>query len=132
MHRDVHSTDPARQKAGVRVREVRGRPYGASVVVPGTGYVPNNELAAKDERYLADFYKENPLFRAGLDQMPLMMPWYSFPGNNGVKVTQTIVDNLRDARGAEVDAGRDAEDDDWRGAEAVAALIASSGRFSCA
>ena len=23
-----------------------------------------------------------------------MIPWYSFPGNNGVKVTQTIVDNL--------------------------------------
>ena len=24
----------------------------------------------------------------------MMIPWYSFPGNNGVKVTQTIVDNL--------------------------------------
>jgi len=24
----------------------------------------------------------------------MMIPWYSFPGNNGVKVTQTIVENL--------------------------------------
>jgi multiple sugar transport system substrate-binding protein len=23
-----------------------------------------------------------------------MVPWYAFPGTNGVKVTQTIVDNL--------------------------------------
>jgi multiple sugar transport system substrate-binding protein len=26
--------------------------------------------------------------------MPVMIPWYAFPGSNGVKVTQTIVDNL--------------------------------------
>lgn len=23
-----------------------------------------------------------------------MVPWYAFPGSNGVRVTQTIVDNL--------------------------------------
>jgi multiple sugar transport system substrate-binding protein len=56
--------------------------------------VPNNELAPKDAKYLGNFYKENPLFRAGLNQMNMMIPWYSFPGNNGVKVTQTLVDNL--------------------------------------
>jgi multiple sugar transport system substrate-binding protein len=69
-------------------------PYGASVVVPGTGYVPNNELAAKSPKYLGDFYKNNPLFLAGLKQMPRMIPWYAFPGTNGVKVTQTIVENM--------------------------------------
>jgi multiple sugar transport system substrate-binding protein len=63
-------------------------------VVPGTGYVPNNELAAKSPDYLGTFYQKNPLFRPGLDQMSLMVPWYAFPGSNGVKVTQTIVDNL--------------------------------------
>ena len=26
--------------------------------------------------------------------MSVMIPWYAFPGANGVKVTQTIVDNL--------------------------------------
>ncbi len=63
-------------------------------MVPGTGYVPNNELAAKSDEYLGKFYEENPLFKAGLSQMSLMIPWYAFPGSNGVKVTQTIVDNL--------------------------------------
>ncbi len=53
--------------------------YGASVVVPGTGYVPNNELAAKSDEYLGKFYEENPLFKAGLSQMSLMIPWYAFP-----------------------------------------------------
>lgn len=90
----MFTTDPAKQKAVYEFLKFASGPYGASVVVPGTGYVPNNDLAAKDERYLAGFYKANPLFRAGLNQMPLMIPWYSFPGSNGVKVTQTIVDNL--------------------------------------
>lgn len=86
--------DPAKQDAAWKFAKFAAGPYGASVVVPGTGYVPNNELAAKSPDYLGNFYKENPLFNAGLNQMPLMQPWYAFPGTNGVKVTNTIVENL--------------------------------------
>lgn len=90
----MFTTDPAKQDAVYKFIKFASGPFGASVVVPGTGYVPNNELAARDERYLAKFYDENPLFRAGLEQMNLMIPWYSFPGQNGVKVTQTMVDAM--------------------------------------
>ncbi len=90
----MFTTNPTKQKAVYDFIRFASGAYGASVVVPGTGYVPNNDLAPKDAKYLGNFYKENPLFRAGLNQMNVMIPWYSFPGNNGVKVTQTIVDNL--------------------------------------
>jgi multiple sugar transport system substrate-binding protein len=90
----MFTTDPKKQDAVFQFLKFAAGPFGSSVVVPGTGYVPNNELAPKDPRYLKTFYDENPLFRAGLSQMPLMIPWYSFPGNNGVKVTQSMVDNL--------------------------------------
>lgn len=86
--------DANKQEAAWKFIKFAAGPFGASVVVPGTGYVPNNELAATSSDYLGNFYKENPLFRAGLEQMPLMQPWYAFPGSNGVKVTQTIVENL--------------------------------------
>ena len=86
--------DPTKQEAAWKFIKFAAGPYGASVVVPGTGYVPNNELAAKSSEYLGEFYQKNPLFKAGLEQMPKMVPWYAFPGSNGVKVTQTIVDNL--------------------------------------
>ncbi|MBA3041293.1 MAG: ABC transporter substrate-binding protein [Alphaproteobacteria bacterium] len=86
--------DADKQDAAWKFIKFAAGPFGASVVVPGTGYVPNNELAAQSPDYLGNFYKENPLFRAGLEQMPLMQPWYAFPGSNGVKVTQTIVENL--------------------------------------
>jgi multiple sugar transport system substrate-binding protein len=90
----MFTTDPARQAEVFKFVKFASGAFGASVVVPGTGYVPNNALAPKDPRYLAKFYDENPLFRAGLSQMDIMIPWYSFPGDNGVKVTQAIVDNL--------------------------------------
>ncbi|WP_439271303.1 extracellular solute-binding protein [Pseudochrobactrum sp. HB0163] len=90
----ILTSDDAKVDAAWKFAKFAAGPYGASVVVPGTGYVPNNELAAKSDKYLGKFYEENPLFKAGLSQMNLMVPWYAFPGSNGVKVTQTIVDNL--------------------------------------
>jgi len=90
----ILTKDADKQAAAWKFAQFAAGPYGASVVVPGTGYVPNNELAAKSPDYLGTFYKENPLFRAGLEQMPRMIPWYAFPGSNGVRVTQTIVENL--------------------------------------
>jgi multiple sugar transport system substrate-binding protein len=90
----VLTSDDAKIDAAWKFAKFASGPYGASVVVPGTGYVPNNELAAKSDEYLGKFYDENPLFKAGLSQMNIMVPWYAFPGSNGVKVTQTIVDNL--------------------------------------
>lgn len=90
----ILTRDETKQSAAWKFAKFAAGPYGASVVVPGTGYVPNNELAAKSPEYLGDFYKKNPLFLAGLNQMPRMIPWYAFPGANGVRVTQTIVDNI--------------------------------------
>ena len=90
----ILTSDDAKIEAAWKFAKFAAGPYGASVVVPGTGYVPNNELAAKSDEYLGKFYDENPLFKAGLSQMNIMIPWYAFPGSNGVKVTQTIVDNL--------------------------------------
>lgn len=90
----ILTEDKEKQDAAWKFAKFAAGPYGASVVVPGTGYVPNNELAAKSDKYLGKFYDKNPLFKAGLSQMPLMVQWYTFPGSNGVKVTQTMVDNL--------------------------------------
>lgn len=90
----ILTADEVKIEAAWKFAKFAAGPYGASVVVPGTGYVPNNELAAQSDDYLGKFYDENPLFNAGLSQMNIMVPWYAFPGSNGVKVTQTIVDNL--------------------------------------
>jgi len=86
--------DPARQDAAWRFLQFVAGPVGQTIMVRGTGYVPSNTLTLNDDRYLGAFYRENPLFRPAMEQIPRMQPWYAFPGSNGVRITQTIVDNL--------------------------------------
>lgn len=86
--------DPARQDAAWKFMQFAAGPVGQTIMVRGTGYVPSNTLTLNDEKYLGAFYRESPLFRPAMEQIPIMQPWYAFPGTNGVRITQTIVDNL--------------------------------------
>ncbi|WP_149535588.1 ABC transporter substrate-binding protein [Siccirubricoccus phaeus] len=86
--------DPARQEAAWKFIAFAAGPRGQSIMTQGTGYVPSNTLAPTDERYLGAFYRENPLFRPAMEQLPISQPWYAFPGTNGVRITDTIVNNL--------------------------------------
>ncbi len=86
--------DPARQADAWRFMQFAAGPVGQTIMVKGTGYVPSNTLTLDDDRYLGTFYRDKPLFRPAMEQIPIMQPWYAFPGTNGVRITQTIVDNL--------------------------------------
>jgi multiple sugar transport system substrate-binding protein len=43
-------------------------------MVKNTGYVPTNQLAIDDPRFLTEFYRENPLFQTATLQVPRMVP----------------------------------------------------------
>lgn len=86
--------DPARQDAAWKFMQFAAGPVGQTIMVRGTGYVPSNTLTLNDDKYLGTFYRESPLFRPAMEQISIMQPWYAFPGTNGVRITQTIVDNL--------------------------------------
>jgi multiple sugar transport system substrate-binding protein len=90
----VLAKDPAKQRAAYRFLRHCTSPEGTAVMVKGTGYVPVNQIAADDPRHLGDFYRDNPLFMTGVRQMPIMVPWYAFPGANGVRITSVITDNV--------------------------------------
>jgi multiple sugar transport system substrate-binding protein len=90
----ITAKDPAKIKAAWKFIKFATSAEGTTLMVKNTGYVPTNNLAITDPSYLADFYKANPLFQAATKQVPLMIPWYAFPGQNSVRVTQVMVDNL--------------------------------------
>jgi multiple sugar transport system substrate-binding protein len=90
----ILAKDAAKQQAAYRFLRFATGPEGCAIMVKGTGYVPVNQIAADDPRYLGDFYRENPLFMTGVRQMPIMVPWYAFPGANGVRITSVITDNV--------------------------------------
>ncbi len=86
--------DPARQAAAWEFIKFATSAEGTTLMATNTGYVPCNQLAIDDPMYLGEFYKANPLFQAATKQVHLMIPWYAFPGQNSVRVTQVMVDNL--------------------------------------
>ncbi len=86
--------DTARQEAAWKFIAFATGPRGQTIMTQGTGYVPSNTIAPTEERYLGGFYRENPLFRPAMEQLPISQPWYAFPGTNGVRVTEAIVNNL--------------------------------------
>lgn len=90
----VLARDPAKQQAAFRFLRFATGPEGCAIMVKGTGYVPVNAIAAQDPRWLGDFYRDNPLFMTGVRQMPIMVPWYAFPGPNGVRISSVITDNV--------------------------------------
>lgn len=86
--------DPARREAAWKFLRFSTSAEGTALMAKNTGYVPMNQIAIDDPRHLAAFYRENPLFTAATKQVPLMIPWYAFPGANSVRVTQAMVDNI--------------------------------------
>jgi multiple sugar transport system substrate-binding protein len=86
--------DPAKREAAWKYLRFSTSAEGTTLMVKNTGYVPTNQLAIDDPRWLGEFYADNPLFRTATLQVPRMIPWYAFPGANSVRVTQVMVDNM--------------------------------------
>ena len=91
----IFTKDPARQKAAWEYVKFATGPVGATLMVKGTGYFPANALPAKDPALLGDFYKQNPNHQTAISQLPMLTAWYAFPGENGLKITDVINDQLQ-------------------------------------
>ena len=83
--------DPAKREAAWKFLRFSTSAEGTTLMVRNTGYVPTNQLAIDEPRWLAEFYRENPLFQTATRQASISIPWYAFPGANSVRVTQTMV-----------------------------------------
>ena len=86
--------DPQKREAAWKFLRFSTSAEGTTLMVQNTGYVPMNQIAIDDPRWLADFYRDNPLFQAATRQVNIMVPWFAFPGANSVRITQVIADNI--------------------------------------
>lgn len=89
------TTDPVRQKAAWEYIRFATGPEGAKIVVENTGYAPTNAVVLEDESYLGAFYAENANAKRAHAQVAAYSgPWYSYPGSEGVAVTDLIAAGL--------------------------------------
>ena len=55
-----------------------------------------NQLLADDRSLLGDFYEKKPNFATPLEQLPLVTPFYAYPGENGLKINKAIHDRVNE------------------------------------
>jgi len=91
----IFSRDAKKQAAAWDYVKYATGPEGATAMVKGTGYFPANAKPAKDPALLGDFYAKNPNHMTAVQQLPVLTGWYAFPGENGLKITDVIKDNLQ-------------------------------------
>ena len=65
-------------------------PIGNNIMVNGTGYMPMHKDAVDEA-----FYAANPNYNASIEQIPYIFRWYSFPGDNNLKIIDTIKESLQ-------------------------------------
>ncbi len=90
----ITARDPAKREAAWKFLKFSTSPEGTALMVKNTGYVPCNQIAIDDPRWLGEFYRDNPLFQTATRQVPVSVPWYAFPGGQGVRISQIFLDGI--------------------------------------
>jgi multiple sugar transport system substrate-binding protein len=91
----MYTKDPKKRAAAWEFIKFVTSPIGQTYQAGNTGYMPTNELTANDPDLLGKFYDENPAHKTTLRQMEYVTGWYSFPGENALKITDVIRDHLQ-------------------------------------
>lgn len=90
----ITARDPAKREAAWKFLKFSTSAEGTTLMVRNTGYVPCNQLAIDDPRWLGEFYRENPLFQTATRQVAVSVPWFAFPGGQGVRISQIFLDGI--------------------------------------
>lgn len=97
----VFSQDEAKQRAALKFIEFLTSPEALTAWTKGLGYIPIREGVAEDPQYLGDFIEENPIEAVAIEQVPLVAPWTSFPGPNGLQASETLFSATQEVLGGE-------------------------------
>ena len=93
MHGVLAQTDEQLEAAWAFLRFVYSYEAVAEWVM-GTGFMPSIVGVAESD-YLSGFLAENEMMQASLNQMDATVNWVSFPGDNGLRIEQMLLD-MRD------------------------------------
>ena len=91
----ILARDPEKQRAAWAYLKFVTGPVGQTIMAQKTGYVPGNLLAINDPELLATFYQEHPNLATSVGQLPVLSGFFSFPGENSIKLSAKLRDHLQ-------------------------------------
>lgn len=105
----ILTDDPQKREAAFEYLLYGTGAEGQTTIVKNTGYMPVNAGAMADDK-LGAFYEENPAWETSAQQMDRSLPWFAWPGRNGVRISQTVVDTLSAIANDQMDSDEAAAD----------------------
>jgi len=90
----LFAKDRQKQEAAWQYMKFLSGPRGQTVMATNTGYLPSNQIAIDTPSMLGDYYAKHPNARTSLQQLPISTAWVGFPGDNSLKIVDTIYDGL--------------------------------------
>lgn len=102
----IMTADTEKQQAAWEYLKFATGPTGQTLMATYTGYMPVNRLAVDDPALLGDYYRKNPNQLTSIKQMPLVAPWESWAGENGIKIIDVMFNDIESV----VDGKREAAD----------------------
>ncbi|HEY4251198.1 MAG TPA: ABC transporter substrate-binding protein [Roseomonas sp.] len=91
----MFSRDAAKQQAAWKFIKFATGPIGGTMMVNHTGYMPATTIPAQREELLGRFYRDNPNHLVAIQQQDVITGWYAFPGQNALKITDVIQDQIQ-------------------------------------
>ncbi|NKL04179.1 ABC transporter substrate-binding protein [Rhizobium leguminosarum] len=93
----VFSKDPAKQRASYELLKFLTSKEAYTVITSKIGYLPLRLDIVDDPKYLGEWVKQNPNFRANLEQLSHLKANIAFPGPNYRQVEKMMMDSVREA-----------------------------------
>ncbi|MDO1583132.1 ABC transporter substrate-binding protein [Rhizobium oryzicola] len=93
----VFSKDPLKQRASYELLKYLTSREAYTIITSKIGYLPLRLDIVDDPNYLGGWVKENPMFRANLEQLNRLTANMAFPGANYRQVEKMMMDAVREA-----------------------------------
>ncbi|TBX99042.1 ABC transporter substrate-binding protein [Rhizobium laguerreae] len=91
----MHTKDPAEQAIAWEFIKFATGPTAQTEMVKEASYLPSNRIAVESDKHLKGYYKDHPNLQVPVQLLPNVGPFFSFPGENSVKITKVIRDQLQ-------------------------------------
>lgn len=87
----VLAKDPEKRKAAFDYVLYGTSAASQAYIVENTGYMPVNSGSVA---LLRDFYAAHPAFETSVKQLDRAYPWFGWPGRNGARISQIVLDTM--------------------------------------
>ncbi|HSW20731.1 MAG TPA: ABC transporter substrate-binding protein [Ramlibacter sp.] len=93
----IMAKDPQKQRAAWELMKFLTSKQGYTEITTRIGYLPLRLDIVKDPKYLGNWVAENPLILPNIEQLSLLQPWESIPGDNYKQIQKIEVQAVNEA-----------------------------------